>query len=349
MKKDTRRKFHHLTYGDRKKIERMRNEKHSIQEIADALRVNYTTVYRELKRVNCTYNHKKTDWTYEERYSADKAQDQYEMNKTAKGRPIKLGHDYALAEFIEHKIADEQYSPAAVIMEIELLGLQFDVSICEKTIYNYVNSGAVFLRVTNKQLPNRGKRKRKYDKIRTASVPKGESIERRPEHINAREEIGHWEMDTVKGTQRSKKCALMLTERVTRHEIILPMSRCTMEQVVAKLNLLERRYDEKFKKIFKSITVDNGGEFQDCAGMETSIKGGRRTTMYYCHPYSSSERGSNENLNKMFRRKFPKGTNFDNVPDEQIEAVADWMNNYPRKVLGRTTSARVFGEYLKAI
>ena len=69
-----------------------------------------------------------------------KAQEQYALNKTAKGRPIKLGKDFALADFIERKIADEHYSPAAIIMEIQKQGLEFDTTICEKTIYNYVNS-----------------------------------------------------------------------------------------------------------------------------------------------------------------------------------------------------------------
>ena len=68
-----------------------------------------------------------------------------------------------------------------------------------------------------------------------------------------------------------------------------------------------------------------------------------------CHPYSSYERGSNENQNRMFRRLFPKGTNFDEVPDEEIIAAADWMNNYPREILGRTTAARVFNEQLAQI
>ena len=122
-----------------------------------------------------------------------------------------------------------------------------------------------------------------------------------------------------------------------------------MENVVAALNGLERKYGALFSKIFRSITVDNGSEFSDCEGMETSIFGGQRTKMYYCHPYSSYERGSNENLNKMFRRLFPKGTNFDEVPDEEIIAAADWMNNYPREILGRTTAARAFNEQLAQI
>ncbi len=339
-------KFHHLTYNDRLKIEQMNNGGAGIQEIADALRVNYTTVYRELKRPGVMYEHLNSDYTTEMRYSADKAQQQYEYGKTAKGRPIKLGGDYELAEYIERKIADEHRSPAAVLMDMELEGVRFEVSVCEKTIYNYITNG-VFLRITNKDLPLHGESKRDYKKVRTAArPPAGESIEHRSEEVNERKEPGHWEMDTVKGTQKSKKCVLMLTERVSRNEITMPMYGATMENVVAALDELERKWGDLFSKIFRSITVDNGSEFSDCEGMETSINGGQRTKMYYCHPYSSYERGSNENLNKMFRRLYPKGTNFDNVPDEDIIAAADWMNNYPRKVLGRTTAARVFSEQL---
>lgn len=259
------------------------------------------------------------------------------------------GNDYALADYIERKIADEGRSPAAVLMDIELEGKQFSVRVCEKTIYNYITNG-VFLNITNKDLPLHGETKRGYNRVRSASrPPQGESIERRPEEINQREEPFHWEMDTVKGKQKTKKCVLTLTERLSRNEITLPMYGATMENVVAALNGLEWKYGALFSKIFRSITVDNGSEFSDCEGMETSIFGGQRTKMYYCHPYSSYERGSNENLNKMFRRLFPKGTNFDEVPDEEIIAAADWMNNYPREILGRTTAARAFNEQLAQI
>ena len=342
-------RFHHLTYTDRLKIEQMHCGGAGVREIADALRVNYTTVYRELKRPGVMYEHLNGDYTTEMRYSADKAQQQYEYGKTAKGRPIKLGNDYELAAYIERKIADEHRSPAAVLMDMKLEGKRFAVSVCEKTIYNYI-AGGVFLRITNKDLPMRGESKRGYNKVRAAARPSaGESIEHRPEEVGRREEPWHWEMDTVKGKQKTKKCVLALTERLSRHEITLPMYGATMENVVAALNGLERKYGKLFSKIFRSITVDNGSEFSDCEGMEASIYGGRRTTVYYCHPYSSYERGTNENQNKMFRRLFPKGTNFDEVPDEQIIAAADWMNNYPRKRLGRTTADIVFNEHLAQI
>lgn len=347
---EKQRKFHHLEYRDRLRIEDMYNHGASIQAIADKIHFSYHAVYRELRRKNVMYDHLNSDYTTTRRYSADKAQQQYDRNKRAKGGMIKLGHDYALHDFIEQKIGVEGYSPEAVIMEIKMLGLQFDVSICAKTIYNYIDSGDVFLTITNKDLPEKSKQKREYKTVkRAARAPAGDGIENRPEEINRREEPFHWEMDTVKGKQRTKRCNLMLTERVSRMEIVMPMANCTMEEVVAQLDRLERRWGKHFKTVFKSITVDNGSEFQDCGGMETSLDGSQRTKVYYCHPYRSSERGSNENLNKMFRRKFPKGTNFDKVADDDILAAAEWMNNYPRKLLGGITAGMMFGELVRAV
>ena len=151
-----KRTFKHLQYRDRIKIEMMLREKASIQQIADRLHVTYQTIWRELRRDGVWYEHTLSNLTTERRYSADIAQAQYEKNKRAKGGMIKLGHDFALHDFIEQKIGREHYSPAAVIMEIKLRGLKFDVDICEKTIYNYINSGDVFFSITNKDLPQRG-------------------------------------------------------------------------------------------------------------------------------------------------------------------------------------------------
>ena len=71
---------------------------------------------------------------------------------------------------------------------------------------------------------------------------------------------------------------------------------------------------------------------------------GNRTKIYYCHPYSSYERGSNENVNKMIRRWFPKGTDFRKVTAKAIQKVEDWINNYPREILGFRTAEAVFQE-----
>lgn len=116
------------------------------------------------------------------------------------------------------------------------------------------------------------------------------------------------------------------------------------ETVVAALDRLERLYGAAFYRIFKSITVDNGSEFADADGIERSDrrKDAKRTTVYYCHAYSSYERGTNENINRMIRRQFPKGTDFDKVTAAEVKRVETWLNNYPREILGFMSSAEAF-------
>lgn len=108
-----------------------------------------------------------------------------------------------LASYIEDKIANENYSPDAILGEIEAKNLTFETTICPRTLYSYIDKG-VFLRITNKDLPHRGKRKegRHYRNVRVARPPRGESIEKRPAEIKRRETFGHWEMDTVVGRKK---------------------------------------------------------------------------------------------------------------------------------------------------
>ena len=148
-------------------------------------------------------------------------------------------------------------------------------------------------------------------------------------------------MDSVLPGKGGKKTLLVLTERRTRAELIRLLKDHTAESVVKALNRIERKIgSEKFSKIFKSITIDNGPEFSDCDGMEKScIKVGNRTKVYYCHPYSAYERGSNENQNKMIRRHYPKGTNFDNLTAKDIKKLESWINNYPREMFNFYSSA----------
>lgn len=107
----------------------------------------------------------------------------------------------------------------------------------------------------------------------------------------------------------------------------------------------------KFRKVFRSITVDNGAEFSAADGLERSAinKTIPRTKIYFCHPYSSWERGSNENQNIMIRRKHPKGTNFAKVSAAEITATEQWINNYPRRILGYKSSEIMFRQCLQEI
>lgn len=318
-----------------------------VREIARIMEVSPSTISRELKRGACMCLN--SDLTTRIDYSPQLADDKYRAHLKDKGGPLKIGNDHRLAEYIERRIIEDKYSPAAVLGEISTSEtLKFSVSICRATLYSYIDKG-IFLRLTNKHLTYKGKRKRKYRHIRPARAPKGESIERRPEEINLRATFGHWEMDTVMGTKKSRQCLLVLTERLTRHEIICLLPDHTAASVVKALDSLERRYGKMFRKVFRTITTDNGSEFQDCEGMERSIYGGRRTKLYYCHPYSSWEKGTTEKQNQMIRRIFPKGTNFDKVSKKEVAAANEWLNGYPRLILGWHNSAVMYERELAAV
>ena len=91
---------------------------------------------------------------------------------------------------------------------------------------------------------------------------------------------------------------------------------------------------QDFRKRFRSITTDNGSEFMEYEKLKRSCRcKGSRFDIYYCHSYSAWEKGTVENHNRMIRRFFPKGTNFDGVTPAEVRRVQDWMNHYPRRVL----------------
>jgi len=102
------------------------------------------------------------------------------------------------------------------------------------------------------------------------------------------------------------------------------------------LDTLEKKQGKKFKEKFKTITVDNGSEFLDYKILELSVTNPeqQRVKMYYTHPYSSWERGTNENSNKLIRRFIPKGTDIGKMSQAMIKRIETWMNNYPRTIFG---------------
>jgi IS30 family transposase len=260
------------------------------------------------------------------------------------GPQLKIGNDGELARHIEHKILYEKRSPAAILGEIEREGLPFRTRICPATLYSYIRKD-VFLNITVRDLPERGRRKRSYKKVVAKTSPRGESIENRPAEVMTRAAGGHWEMDTVKGRQGTKANLLVLTERKTRAELIRIMPDGTSKSAVGELDRIERHLGkELFALTFRSITVDNGSENADFAGFERSLYGGRRTKMYYCHPYSSYERGSNENQNRQIRRRVPKGTPIEGYAPEYIGEVERWINTNPRRLHGWRTAEQVFNE-----
>lgn len=334
-----------LKYSDRIRIEAWLRAKISVQEIADMLHVHRSTIYREIKRGQ--YEHLNSDYTVEKRYSPEIAQKHCDENLQVRGTQLKIGNDYKYAEYIEKKIIEENYSPEAVLGELRVQNRakDFSVSICIRTLYNYIDKG-VFLNLTNKNLPVKRNKKRGYKKVRVqkrASV--WTSIEERPEYIKDRKEFGHWEMDSVVGKRgKSKNTFLVLTERKTRNEIIFKLPDHSATEVVKAVDRLEITWGSMFSDVFKTITVDNGTEFSYFNELERSCTkpDEKRTKVYYCHPYSSWERGSNENNNKMVRRIVPKGTNFDSMTDDEVLDMQIWINGYPRRIHDYHSAAELF-------
>lgn len=202
--------------------------------------------------------------------------------------------------------------------------------------------------MTNKHLPEKPRRKqRKYNTVKAAKAPKGLPIDRRPLFIDERKAFGHWEFDSVVGKAKGQRQSILtLTERKTRYEIIFRANAKTSAETVQALNKVIKKYP---KGTFQTITVDNGSEFQDCHGMEHDPQGAKRLTVYYAHPYSSWERGTNERNNRIIRRYFPKSKSMAKVTQVQCDKVAAAINAMPRKILGWHTAQELFAQEIANI
>ena len=342
QKEKKERKYRRINSYDRQRIEALYNSGHSVRYIAEALGFHVSGIYYELK--HGFYMHRNSNWTETKKYSAYKADRYSKYQQTSKGPDLKIGNDYELIKFIEEKIVNEKMSPDAVIGFIKKNNLKFKTSICTTTLYSYIDKG-LFLHITNKHLHNRSKDKQKKNKVRiTKRVSKGNSIEQRPESVLTREEFGHWEYDTVIGKKKKGEVAYVFTERKTNMEFIIKGKDKTALSAIFAIDKLERQFGNLFPKVFKSITCDNGTEFSNWRSMETSCidHTKKRTTVYYCHPYSSYERGSNENQNKFIRRFIPKGTPISDYTSEEILQIQNYINNYPRRKFNYYSSQELF-------
>ena len=332
-------KYKHLTERDRYRLEGYLETGLTVKAIAKKLNSHISTIYREIKRGEVKKIH--SDLTEYWAYRANTAHADYEEKVTNRAHPLKIEKYKELAAYIQKKISKEKYSPDVVIGELKRENQKFKGRICTKTLYNYIDKG-VFEGVTNHTLWEKRKRhKHKYRQVSRISLKnKGSrSIEERPERVNNRLEYGHWEGDSIVGKRFGRKDALFtLSERMTREQIILKIGSATQDSILKALNKLETGYGSYFQRKFKSITLDNGREFLDWESIERSgLTGKKRTLVYFAHPYSAWERGTNENQNRIIRRFIPKGTDISKLSDRDIKRIEEWMNNYPRKILDYKT------------
>ena len=329
----------HLNYEKRIKIEALSKAGLKSEAIAVQIGCSGRTVRRELAKGRTKLLN--SDYTTRIEYSADIGQQKHDYAATAKGPALKIANDHKLVKYIERLIIKEKYSPYAAAEKIKKEAAMFSVTISYKTIYNYIDNN-LFPNLTNKHLPVKKEgKKRNYNKIRPAvNNSRGTSITERDKSIDKRTEYGHWEMDTVVGKKGTSTVLLVLSERKTRQEIIAKLPSKSQSCVVNALDKLERKVGSKsFRETFKTITCDKGCENLDFEGIERSVlTKHNRTKVYYAHPYSAWERGTNENSNKLIRRFIPKSADIGKYTSKEIKLIEHWINNYPRRIFNGLSS-----------
>ena len=316
-----------LTEKDRYTLELCLKRRDGVSGISNLLGFHPKTIRREI--IRGTVIQRDSEWRDYECYKADYAQRIHDVSVANRGRKVKKVSD-AFMNHIRGKLRNK-YSPDAIVGESRRDRL-FDEIVCTKTLYNWLQSE----RISGFKM---SKRKRVIRK-RTVGLknPNAKRIDERPCEANDRQP-GHWEMDTVVGGKGDKACLLVLTERHSRTELMYQLKNRTQECVLEVFDRLERRYKSRFSEIFKSMTNDNGGEFLDWESLERScLHTGKRTDIYYAHPYSSYERGSNENANRLIRKFIKKGEDIGKLPVAYIKRVEKWINNYPRRIFGYKTA-----------
>ena len=326
-------KYRRLTWIDRLRIEKLYNSGSTYRAIASALGRSVSCIHREVKRG--LYDHLDgATWLTVKRYSAQIAQEDAEQNYSSHGRPLAVGHNHAYANAVSHRILDGE-SPDAIVGSLKA---EREWTVSTSTLYRYIGLGFI-PGVTLANLPYPRRKRKKRSLRRAAHAPAGLSIEQRPHEVNSRSTFGHWEMDSVIGKPQGKgQSVLVLTERLTRYELVFKVP----DKTAATTNRIVESTLSKFPKgTFKSITVDNGSEFAVAHTLPLPV--------YYCHPFRSSERGSNENANRLIRRYFRKGESLAHRTQNDCDIVARAINSMHRKILGYRTAEEVFQEHLAAL
>jgi len=338
----TIRTFQHLSPFERGEIAALLKEGKSQSYIANKLGRSRSTISREIKRGTTTQL--KSNLSTYTAYFPETGQAVYEKHRSHCGAKSKLALREDFLKFAENKILKEKWSPDAVVGSCknnpEWQGAKI---VCTKTLYNYIDQGLLKVRNIDLQLKTRLKPKKM--RIRKNKRILGQSIEQRPEEIKTRETFGHWEIDTVLGKRSNDSVLLTLTERKTRKELLFRLTEKSSHAVDKALRSLTNVYGKGISQIFRSITADNGSEFSELS-LITQEWG---CSVYFAHPYSSWERGTNERHNGILRRFVPKGRAINDLSDETLQRIQSWINQLPRKILNYKTPEECFIEELAQI
>jgi IS30 family transposase len=303
-----------LTREQRYQIYALRKEHHSQSAIARNLGVHKSTISRELKR-----NHGQRGYRPKQAAELTTARQRQRLQPR-----IQLATWAQVETLLRH-----QWSPQQITGRLALVG---QPSVSHERIYQYIyadkrQGGNLHLNLRCQKA--RRKRYGHYD--RRGQLPGRRSITERPAVVERKSRLGDWEADTIIG-QHHQQAIVSIVERKSKLTRLAKVEHNTAELVAqAMTSQLE-------SLIVKTITSDNGREF---AGHQ-SIAEQLSAAFYFAHPYSSWERGLNENTNGLVRQYFPKKSDFAKLTATEIDDVMERLNNRPRKTLGYRTPNEVY-------
>lgn len=304
--------YKHLTTFERSKIEVLNKLGYSTRKIAKEINRHHSTIARELCRNNKSL------------YNAELAETNYRIRRKASKYIGKLNLN--LISDIELAL-ENTWSPEQIANTVTKGNLSF------KTIYRWIHLGYIVNGDLSK-LRQKGKRSKPFETRGKFLV--GTSINNRSKLANKRLEFGHWELDTVVSSRgKSKGCLATFVERKTRLYTAIKIKDRTA-------NSMEKAIKQLFKALplgaFKTATVDRGKEFACYKNIEKDLE----IPVYFAAPYSSWQRGSNENSNGLLREFYPKKTNLALIKNKELVENLFLINNRPRKCLGWKSSIEVF-------
>jgi len=233
---------------------------------------------------------------------------------------------------------------------------QDKISCSERTIYKYINDGIISTKNIDlrRSVKYKPRKRTKEKNVRMLEIYTGRTYDNFLEFIK-NHDISIAEMDTVVGCRGSSNVLLTIYLKRTHFMIARLLPEHTQEAVIKAFDTLEELIGyETFKRIFPLIITDNGSEFLDPESLEWSSTGMQRTNIYYCNPNAPYEKGSIEKNHEFIRYFVPKGKNFDNLTQRDIDLMLSNINNYNRESLGMATpynlTKLMYGEeFLKSL
>jgi IS30 family transposase len=313
-------RYHQITPEERYAIAalRMQQPRPSNAAIARILGRHPSTISREVRR-----NRARHDGAYR----AQKAQEKTNGRRSRSRRWRKhTACDWMLVE----SLLRDKYSPEQISGRLRLEGA---LEISYETIYKYIwdekDAGGQLYRHLRQPI----KRRKGYGTYeRRGRVLGKRHISQRPAAVEARCELGHWELDTVHGTG-SRDAIVTVVERATGVVLIGKIPDLTAASLNKRLLHLMRRFDPNQDGLFKTITSDNGTEFHSYEEIEKATG----VEVFFATPYHSWERGTNENTNGLIRQYLPKRTSMTGLTQTRCNAIANKLNTRPRKRYGFST------------